>query len=129
MTESPDPRMLAAAARRLRDALRQETALARAGALSDLTAAGEAKAQAFADFRQASAGLGGAPPAAARAALRELLDAAGESALVLEAVGNTLQHAAETLRRTLSAAADPGLYSPRGRASRHVLAARIDARI
>jgi hypothetical protein len=127
MTDTP--LSLPEAAGLLAESLHRETALARVGALPDLVAASDAKAAAFNVFLQSHAAGPPVDVAASRAALKALLEAADENALVLEAVTATLEHAASGLRRTLSAAADPGTYGPTGRGPRHVLAARVDAKV
>lgn len=120
---------LADAAQRLQAAVLQETALARSGAVAELDVAGAAKRAAFAAF---SAACQAHRPDAARtdadrAALRALLDATDENANVLDAVRATLEGLAGRLRAALAAALDPGVYSPNGRRSGHLLAARYDA--
>ena len=133
--ETPDA-CLDRTAIQLSRALADETALARAGALPALAAAGLAKREAFDAFLQARAALP-VPPVSVRTALQALIAAADENALVLEAVGATLEHTANRLRRILSARADPGIYSPTGPGSRHLkgpgprhlLAAQLDAKI
>jgi hypothetical protein len=127
MTETPLP--LAEAAGRLAATMQHETALAQAGALSDLAAAAEAKQEAFAAFLHSYGAKEGIRSEPAREALRALIAAADENALVLEAVSTTLEHTARGLRDALGAAADPGTYGPKGKHPRHVLAARLDATI
>ncbi|CAH2605610.1 conserved protein of unknown function (plasmid) [Rhodovastum atsumiense] len=125
--DSPLP--LPQAAARLTRALEQETALAHAGALRELAAAAEAKQAAFAVFLRSHDATSPDLAPVARAALRELMAAADENAIVLEAVKTTLEHTAGVLRTALSSAADPGIYGPNGQRPRHVLAARLDAQI
>ncbi|MBV9829009.1 MAG: hypothetical protein JO001_25595 [Alphaproteobacteria bacterium] len=62
-----------------------------------------------------------------REALRGLLAAANENAVVLEAVKLVLDSTAARLQAILSAVADPGTYQRGGAATRHVMAARINA--
>jgi len=129
---------LTQAIRRLTAALEEETRLARVGALSDLAAAVFAKAEALAAFREAcendqrqreaEAGLDSVVTARDAAAMRRLLIAAEENALVLEAVNATLDDVATRLRTLVGGLADPGVYTLGGPAARHVPAARIDAR-
>ena len=128
--QTPAP-TLSGAARKLSQALRRETGLARSGALPELAAAAEAKEAAFRLFLAARDARSETAPVeqTERAAVRDLLDAADENALVLEAVRATLDDVAEKLRRALSSAADPGLYGPTGRGPRHTLAAQVDATI
>jgi hypothetical protein len=121
---------LAIAARRLQEAVEQETSVARAGALDALAAAAAAKQTAFTAFSDARADI---PPREAletsdRKAIEDLLNAANENAIVLEAVKSTLDDAATRLQALLGAAADPGTYSRLGRAARHIQATRIDAK-
>lgn len=116
-------------ARRLAAALEHETGLARIGAVVDLVNAGDAKRAAFDAFRQACAARDQthAPSDAERESLRQVLTAATENALVLEAVRVTLEDMAGKLRVLLRSVADPGTYGLAPRRSRHVLAAHIDA--
>ena len=126
MRKSP----LGAATRRLTEALEQETRLARCGALDRLVAAASAKQNAFAAFSDAggNAAPGETMELADRHAIRDLLLAANENAIVLEAVKSTLDDAAARLRTVLGSMADPGVYSRAGQSVRHVPAARIDAK-
>jgi hypothetical protein len=127
------PTSLVQAARRLAASLHRETGLARTGAIADLVDAAEAKRIAFAEFSQVCAARGatGHATAAERDAIRRLLFAADENALILDAVRVTLDDMASKLRAALRSVADPGTYAPlqqRARhATRHVLAARVDA--
>jgi hypothetical protein len=111
--------------------LLKETALARLGALGDLSAAAEAKSVALRDFTDACTARGHTPPATdqERAELRRLLAVADENALILEAVSSTLQDLATKVRAAAATAADPGTYTLAGRRGRHVLAARVDASV
>jgi hypothetical protein len=124
---------LVQAARRLASSLQRETGLARTGAVADLLNAAEMKRAAFASFSEICAARGSHRSAshAEREALRDLLLAADENALILDAVRATLEDMAGKLRSALRSVADPGTYGPtsrRGRtATRHVLAARVDA--
>jgi hypothetical protein len=114
------------AVRRLTDALRRETVLARAGALYELALAAAEKRAAFESFCEIQDN--GDPDAIEnRAAVQVLVAEANESALVLEAVQDTLQSTAERLRELAATVADPGVYAPFRRAARHVAAAQIDA--
>jgi hypothetical protein len=132
------PSSLTTAARRLTEALDQETRLARAGALADLVAAASAKHAAFSVFQSICEtfdpvpveppGIGPAIAAEEAGAIRRLIAAAHENALVLEAVNAMLDDVATRLRTLVGGMADPGVYAPGGRAVRHVPAARIDAR-
>ena len=118
-----------AAARSLIEALNRETALARVGGLAELADAAQAKRiayEAFAKFCQDDP----TPPAASSDAdaMTELLTAARENAVVLEAVQSTLDDFMGRLRSLMRSAADPETYTLDGRGTRHVLAAQIDAR-
>jgi hypothetical protein len=127
-----DPKsLLADAARRMTIALIAETALARNGALRSLAAAAEAKRQAFAEFQSACAAHPTGLPASESdlAELRALLAAAGESALVLDAVQATFGRFLDGVREAASALADAGTYAPSGRPARHVLAVHVDASV
>lgn len=136
MNANPSP--LYSAIRRLTAALEDETRLARVGALAELAAVVSAKAEALAAFREVCeseqdgpipTGDPGAPLSARDAeAMRRLLAAAEENAVVLEAVNATLDDVATRLRTLVGGLADPGVYTPGGPAARHVPAARIDAR-
>ncbi len=130
MMGAPHP-TLAQAARQLADALEAETALARNGALRDLMALAEAKRLAFACFREACATRSPGTPTSEseRNALRAVLAAADESALVLDAVQATLGRFLDGVREAASTLADAGTYAPSGRPARHVLAVQIDASV
>jgi hypothetical protein len=121
---------LALVTRRLTEAVEQETRLARCGALDRLVSAASAKQTAFAAFSDAGGSIatGETLEAADRRAIHELLIAANENAVVLEAVKSTLDDAATRLRTVLGSLADPGIYSRLGQSARHVPAARIDAK-
>ena len=120
---------LVQAARHLLAALQRETSVARLGAVTDLAAAAEAKRAAFADFKAASVAYDGQPPGlpAEREALRQLLAAAQENAIVLEAVRQAVEDLPRRLRAAVIAVVDPGTYSLRESGIRHVMAARLDA--
>jgi hypothetical protein len=122
---------LVSAARLMIEALRNETGLARMGALKDLAKAASEKESALRTFTEACAARGHNPPASdrERAELRRLLAAADENALILEAVSSTLRDLAAKIRAAAASALDPGTYSPAGIKTRHVGAARIDASI
>lgn len=117
------------AARLLTTALQRETRHAHAGALADLAEAASAKQAAYNTFMQACDGL--EPDAIATAvgfdAMNDLLTAANENALVLEAVTTVLDGAATRLRGLVGAMADPGTYDLHDRPRRHVLAASVDS--
>jgi hypothetical protein len=128
MTRAQSP--LTRAADRLLAALQRETAIARLGALPELSAAADAKRAALADFTAACETRGDAPPdtlAAEREALRRVISAADQNALVLVAVRRALEDLPRRLRAAITAAVDPGVYTLHGRTVRHVLAARINA--
>jgi len=121
---------LVQAARHLLAALQRETAIARVGAVNDLAAAADAKRAAFGDFQAASQAYCGAPAesGAEREALRQVLAAADENAVVLRAVRQAVEDLPRRLRAAVIAAVDPGTYTAHGGgAARHVLAARISA--
>jgi hypothetical protein len=122
---------LAQAARRLAAALDAETALARNGALRELMAVAEAKQLAFTRFRDACATRAPGAPTSEneRNALRAVLAAADESALVLDAVQVTLGRFLDGVREAASTLADAGTYAPSGRPARHVLAVHLDASV
>ncbi len=128
---SRSPASLVRAARLMIDALRNETALARMGALKDLAKAASAKEAALRTFTEACAARGQTPPAndRERAELRRLLATADENALILEAVSRTLRDLAAKIRAAATSALDPGTYSPTGPGNRHVRAARVDASV
>jgi hypothetical protein len=128
---SEAPPSLARAARRLTDSLQKETRLARRGALGELAAAAEEKADAMRAFIAACSARGEMKPSSSleRDELRRVLAAAAENALTLEAVTNTLQHLAANVRTAAATAADPGTYSATGRTTRHVWAASVDASV
>jgi hypothetical protein len=126
MQSSPS---LAEAAERLRAALLGETELARRGAIRDLAAAAEAKQAAFAVFAAACEAVtpGATRSDEDRAALHALVISADENMHILEAVRATLDGFAARLRAALEAAADPGVYGPKGREGYHVPATRVYA--
>jgi hypothetical protein len=119
------------AAARLQAVLWRETEAASTGPLAMLGSLMEEKREALASLALAG------PPAsiAERAALRLMMAAAEENALVLGAVADALDTVRETLRIDLSRAADPGIYGPQGspfpgprrRPLRHTLAASLDS--
>jgi len=125
----PRPTTLLQAARRLAAELDRETSLARTGAVADLATAAAAKRAAFADFSEICTARGtiGRLTDNERDAVRALLAAADENALVLDAVRTTLDDMAGKLRAALRSVADPGTYGPSSRRTRHVLAAHVDA--
>ncbi len=128
MTEQKSP--LALAARRLAEAVEQETRVARAGALGDLVSAASAKRIAFDAFSelQGEVSVGETLKTSDREAVNALLIAANENSIILEAVKSTLDDAATRLHAILASVADPGTYSRLGQSARHVPAARIDAK-
>jgi hypothetical protein len=115
---------------RLTEALRQETALARTGALGEFGRAAAAKQEAFDLFNKACAAHDPRNRSSAeeQEVLRDLLAAANESALVLEAVRNVLDDFVARLKAAVSALADAGTYGLNPQRSRHVQAVRLDAR-
>jgi chorismate mutase len=157
MTSAPPPFLQLI--NQLTDALRQETMLARAGALAQLNHAAAVKREAFEAFRDAcmahpsdvrngaeQASEDGKPQqgtaweadpqaqhharddrATEQAALRDLLMAANESALVLEAVKRTLDEFVARLKAAVGALADAGTYGPQPWRCRDVVAVRLDA--
>jgi hypothetical protein len=113
------------AARHLTHVLRREAAAARRAALPDLIALAEEKREAMAAL--ASAGMPEGP--SDHEAVRELLAAAEENAMVLGAVAGLVGAIETRLREELTAATDPGTYAPKTRLRRplrHSLAARVD---
>lgn len=114
---------------RLTEALRQETMLARTGALAQLRQAALAKQDAFDAFKGAciARDMQASADPEEQEALRKLLVAANESALVLEAVKGTLDDFVAKLKAAVSALADVGTYGPTVSRSRHVQAVRLDA--
>ncbi|HQT76105.1 MAG TPA: hypothetical protein PLD10_03550 [Rhodopila sp.] len=114
---------------RLTETLRQETMLARSGALGQLRRAAVAKQGAFEAFREACAARDAQSPGSPeeQEALRNLLVAANESALVLEAVKGTLDEFVAKLKAAVSSLADSGTYGPSAWRSRHVQAVHLDA--
>jgi hypothetical protein len=123
------PASLSQLARRLAVILDRETGLARAGNVAELARVADAKREAFEAFRRVWSEHEAVGHAAAtdREALRQLLAAVNENALVLEAVHVTLQDMAARLRTALRSVADPGTYHLRQPHRRHVQAAQIDA--
>ena len=118
------------AARALTAALRIETGIARVGALPDFAAAAEGKRKAFDRFNRLRAPTYTGPVSTSeREAIRELIAAADESALVLDAVRSTLNDVAKRLSRALGSVADPGTYGRTGRKLRHTLAASVDSTV
>lgn len=117
------------AARLLTTSLQRETRHAHAGALLDLAEAAAVKQAAYNAFMQTCDGL--EPDAIATAvgfdAMNDLLTAANENALVLEAVTTVLDGAATRLRGLVGGMADPGTYDLHDRPRRHVLAASVDS--
>jgi hypothetical protein len=113
----------------LTEALRQETMLARTGALAQLNLAAVAKQQTFNAFSEACAARGESDPGneAEQEALRDLLMAANESALVLEAVKGTLDDFVARLKAAVKSLADSGTYGPNAWRCRDVIAVRLDA--
>ena len=126
---TPRNSTLSASARKLIDCLNRETRLARAGALSELEAVAAAKQEAFAEFKEVrlSTSPGEITDRDDLEVLRELMGAANENALVLEAVASTLGDTAKRLHDLLATMADPGTYGRFGAETRHVPAVRINA--
>ena len=118
-----------AAARALIVALQRETTLAHAGALADLAEAASAKRDAYAAFEQVCADLdpADAPNVVDHDIMTQLVTAANENALVLEAVTTVLNSTATRLRTLVGAMADPGTYDLHDRPRRHVIAASVDS--
>jgi hypothetical protein len=117
---------LTEAATTLHAILRQEAEAARQAALPALTALMQDKQAAL----EALARAGLPATEAERTALRGMMLAAEENALVLGAVAGALETVRDQLRLDLSQAADPGLYAPgtgrQRRPLRHTLAASLD---
>lgn len=113
----------------LNDAVRAETILARTGELARLKKAAAAKQAAFERFREICDAHDPqqALSDAERNALRDLLVAANESALVLEAVRGVLDNFVDGLKAAVSALASAGTYGPSGWRVRDVRAVRVDA--
>jgi hypothetical protein len=126
---TPAPQTLVQLTIQLTETLRQETMLARTGALAQLNRAAIAKQQAFTAFSEACAARGVMDPdnEAEQRALRELLVAANESALVLEAVKGTLDDFVARLKAAVKSLADAGTYGPNTWRCRDVVAVRLDA--
>ena len=115
------------AARDMQAVLMQETAAARRASLAELAALFAEKQDALAVLEQASTEA--MPDEACRAALRAMLAAAEENAMVLGAVAGAMESVQDRLRTDLAEAANPGTYGPQGggrRAPRHSLAASIN---
>ncbi len=117
------------AARLLTVSMQQETRHAHAGALADLAEAAAAKQAAYTSFMQTCDGLeqDAIATEVGLAAMNDLLTAASENALVLEAVTTVLDGAATRLRSLVGGMADPGTYDLHDRPRRHVLAASVDS--
>jgi len=122
---------LVRAARRMTESLQKETALARMGALRDLASAAAEKEAALRVFTEACGARGHTPAATdrERSELRRVLAAADENAVILEAISSTLRDLAAKVRAAATTALDPGTYTPRGRNTRHVRAACVDASV
>lgn len=115
----------------MRDILAREAAAARRASLAELN-------EIFEEKREALGLLAGIDPAAAlagpeeagpaRDALRAMLRAAEENAMVLASVAGGLEAVQERLRAELAASANPGTYDLGQMARRrpHSLAASID---
>jgi hypothetical protein len=117
------------AARSLIDCMNRETRLARVGAVRELAEAADAKQKAFDAFQtiRQSPDFCEISEEEDRQALADLLVAANENALVLEAVTVTLSDTAKRLHALLASMADPGTYGRFGADARHVPAVRINA--
>jgi hypothetical protein len=124
-----DDTSLIRAARRVAEALRKETELARRGALSALSDAAADKVEAMREFSRACGARGDTTRTTPRERdeLRRVLAAADENALTLESVTSTLRDLFAKVRIAAATAADPGTYSLHGRKHRHVWAASVDA--
>jgi hypothetical protein len=110
----------------------RETHVANNGGLNALSSAVRAKRGAWEKFRALSTKATQeetVPGYADREALKQLVAAAKENALILEAVQHTINDFAGRLRVALTSAADPGVYGPKGKGPRHALAARFDSKI
>jgi hypothetical protein len=120
---------LTEAAEQLTEAVVRETRLARQGALGDLTGAVSAKREAFATFKQARDQMPspGAMTEVDQQAIRNLLTATNENAIVLEAVKTALDNAVSRFQSALSSLTDPGTYGRLGIVQRHLPAATLDA--
>jgi hypothetical protein len=120
------------AAARLQAALWRETEAAGTAALPVLQSLMEEKREALTSLTLAG------PPSnpAERAALRVMMAAAEENALVLGAVTDALDLVREKLKTDLADAANPGTYGPQGspfpgprrKPLRHTLAASLDSK-
>lgn len=116
----------------LRDILLRETQLANNGGLNSLSSAVRAKREIWDKFQKLSAKAAAdesIPGEADQQALKELIAAANENALILDAVRTTIDDFAGRLKVALTSAADPGLYGPKGKNLRHAMAARFDSKI
>ncbi|EHL99800.1 hypothetical protein HMPREF9946_02946 [Acetobacteraceae bacterium AT-5844] len=120
------------AASRLQAVLWRETEAAGSGALPALQALMEEKRDALMNLA-----LAGAPETPAeRAALKAMMAAAEENALVLGAVAGALDMVREKLKTDLAEMANPGTYGPQGspfpgprrKPLRHTLAASMDSK-
>lgn len=125
---------LGLAARALQHVLERETSLARHGGLAAFADAIAQKRDALAAFSAAMGphsvtSLPTGLEAGDREAVRRLMAAADENALVLEAVRSTIDDLSARLRNALTAASDPGTYGPGGKGPRHARAAQFDTRI
>lgn len=116
------------AARQMREILLREAAAARRASLADLQALQEDKQEALGIL--ASLAPPQAEDPALRAALRAMLAAAEENAMVLASVSGALESVQDRLRSDLAAETNPGTYNVasarRGRP--FSLAASIDQR-
>lgn len=119
-----------AAAARLQAVLWRETEIAGTAPLSVLRTLMEEKREAMIALSH----LGAPESEVERVALRGMVAAAEENALVLGAMADALDALRQKLRTDLSEAANPGVYGPQGsafpgprkRALRHTLAASLD---
>jgi hypothetical protein len=100
------------AARRLQSVLMRETAAARRASLSELTEIFDEKEEALAALIAAEPPPGEIPADTVRSALRDMLAAAEENALVLGAVAGAMEAVQDRLRQDLAATTNPGTYAP-----------------
>lgn len=125
---STEKSAFAEAAEHLTRTLQRETRAAQIGALAELTEASAAKRAAFTEFSSMSPTP---EPCETRDeeqdAIRALLLAANENAVVLEGVKAVLDDMSNRLHELLGSVADPGVYQRFGAPAKHVFAARINA--
>lgn len=126
--QDPTTQSLLEAAQRMREILLEEAAAARRASLVDLQTLQDEKREQLAVLAALDPPHAEAP--ALRAALRAMLAAAEENAMVLASVGGALESVQERLRSDLAAATNPGTYNLAGarRARPFSMAASIDQR-